>query len=313
MTATTLPTGEASPTAPARRPRGIRPARPRRDRVSLLAAPALAWYLLFMLGPLLAMFVIAALHWPGMLEPRSWAGLANMRTVLTDAVFWTAVQNTAVQLVGTLPLMIACAFMLAYYVTQRPRGHRVLRFLLFVPGLISHPAKAMVFYAILAPDGLANGMLDSFGLGGLSNAWLADSSTALGSLMLIDLWGGIGFTAVLFAARMGSVPEDVTEAAALDGAGHWRRMWGVVFPIVRDYVGVATMLQFLWTLFGSAQNVLLLTQGGPGNSSTTLSFLVYQKAFQQSDLGYSQAAGVVLFVVGLCGMVLIRRVLRSTH
>ncbi|GGU23411.1 carbohydrate ABC transporter permease [Streptomyces daghestanicus] len=280
---------------------------------TVLAVPALVWYLVFMVGPLIAVFVVAALHWPGMLQPVSFAGFGNVRTVLDDPVFRDAVRNTAVQLAVALPVMIGCAYMLGYYVAQKPPGHRVVRYLLFIPGLISTPAKAMVFYAALSPDGLANGALESAGLGSLADAWLASPSTALACLIALDIWAGIGFTAVLFAARLGSVPDELGEAAQLDGAGHWRTMWRVHFPVIRDYVGVVTMLQFLWTLFGSAQHVLLLTQGGPGSSSTTLSFLVYQKAFIAADLGYSQTVGVLLFLAGLAGLLTIRRVFRQTY
>ncbi|MEU4653972.1 sugar ABC transporter permease [Streptomyces sp. NPDC023723] len=287
--------------------------RPPRQGGTVLAVPALVWYLVFMVGPLAAIFVVAALRWPGMLQPVSFAGLGNVRTVLADPVFWDAVRNTAVQLAVALPVMIGCAYMLGYYVAQKPPGHRVIRYLLFIPGLISTPAKAMVFYAALSPDGLANGALESVGAGSLTDAWLASPSTALACLIALDIWAGIGFTAVLFAARLGSVPDELGEAAQLDGAGHWRTMWRIHFPVIRDYVGVVTMLQFLWTLFGSAQHVLLLTQGGPGSSSTTLSFLVYQKAFIAADLGYSQTVGVLLFLAGLAGLLTIRRVFRQTY
>ncbi|WP_199549732.1 carbohydrate ABC transporter permease [Streptomyces sp. N35] len=292
----------------------VRPApRGKRRSGTLLAVPALVWYLLFMVGPLVAVFVISVLRWPGMLQPRSFAGLDNYRTVLGDSVFWTALANTLLQLVVAIPVMIVCAYMLGYYVTQKPRGHRVLRYLLFIPGLISTSAKALLFYAALSPDGLVNGAFDALGLESLTTAWLADPATALACLIMLDLWSGIGFTAVLFAARLGSVSEEIGEAAQLDGAGHWRTMWRIHFPIIRDFVGVLTMLQFLWTLFGSAQNVLLLTQGGPSHSSTTLAFLVYQKAFIEADLGYSQTVGVLIFVLGLVGMLLIRRLLRQAY
>ncbi|GAA3716005.1 sugar ABC transporter permease [Streptomyces tremellae] len=309
----TMPSSIPAAPRTARRPSPPGPRGVRRQGGAVLAVPALVWYAVFMLGPMAAMFVIAALRWPGMLQPVSFAGLSNVRTVLGDPVFWDAARNTAVQLAVALPVMIVCAYMLGYYVVQRPPGHRILRYLLFIPGLISTSAKAMVFYAVLSPDGLLNGALGAAGLGSLEDAWLASPSTALACVILLDVWSGIGFTAVLFAARLGSVPGEIGEAAQLDGAGHWRTMWRVHFPVIRDYVGVVTMLQFLWTLFDSAQNVLLLTQGGPGSSSTTLSFLVYQKAFIAADLGYSQTVGVVLFLVGLAGLLTIRRAFRPAH
>ncbi|NDZ82388.1 sugar ABC transporter permease [Streptomyces sp. SID10853] len=285
----------------------------RGPRTTILALPALVWYLVFMVGPMVAIFVIAALHWPGMLQPTSFAGVDNFSALFDDPVFWQAVRNTGLQMVIALPVMIVCAYMVGYYVAQKPPGHRVIRYLLFVPGLISTPAKAMVFYAALSPDGLVNGALKSVGLGSVTDAWLANPDTALYCLIALDVWAGIGFTAVLFAARLDSVPEEIGEAAQLDGAGHWRAMWRIHFPVIKEYVGVVTMLQFLWTLFGSAQQVLLLTQGGPANSSTTLSFLVYEKAFMESDLGYSQAVGVVLFLAGLVGLLAIRRAFRQNY
>ncbi|SKC70860.1 carbohydrate ABC transporter permease [Plantibacter cousiniae (nom. nud.)] len=306
---------EATPTTgrPAStRPPGARPRRsPLRERFPGLALPALIWYAVFMIGPVVAIFVIAFLRWPGMLETPSFAGVDNFRVVFADATFWAALGNSAVQIVVGLPIMIVLAFLLAFYVVQKPRGHRVLRYILFIPALISAPATAMVFYAMLNPDGLVNGLLAPLGLAG--NAWLADPSTALGAIIAVELWSGIGYSAVLIAARLDGVDTEIVQAARVDGASDWRIAWRMYWPIARDFIGVVTMLQFLSLLFNSAQTVLLLTQGGPGTSTMTLSYLIYSKAFVETDLGYSQAVGVVLFVLGLLGMWLIRRTLRATH
>ncbi|UFU03589.1 sugar ABC transporter permease [Ruania suaedae] len=300
-------------------PRATRPAAPAslsrtpvKERFPGMALPGLVWYALFTIGPVIAMFVVALLRWPGMLITPTFAGAGNFSTVFNDPVFWDAVRNSAVQLGVGLPVMIVLAFLLAYYVVQRPRGHRTLRYLLFIPALISAPAAALVFYSLLNPDGLLNGVLGMVGLPD-ERAWLADPATALPSLIALDLWAGIGYSAVLLAARLDSVDEAVVQAAHLDGAGSLRVAWGIYWPIARDFVGVVAMLQFLSILFNSAQNVLLLTRGGPGTETTTLSYLIYQKAFLEADLGYSQAVGVVLFVLGLLGMLTIRRSLRATH
>ncbi|WP_217617228.1 carbohydrate ABC transporter permease [Cellulomonas sp. GbtcB1] len=289
--------------APARRRGG----RTLRDRFPGLALPALVWYAVFMIGPVVAMLVIAFLSWPGMLVTPSWTGLDNFRAVFADATFWAAVQNSAVQFVVGLPIMIV----LAFYVVQKPRGDQVPRYLLFIPAQISAPATAMVFYAMLNPDGLVNGVLRPLGLEG--TAWLADPATALGAIIAVELWSGIGYSAVLIAARLDGVDGEDVQAARIDGAGDWRIAWQMYWPIAREFIGVVTMLQFLSMLFNSAQNVLLLTQGGPGTPTTTLAYLIYQKAFVEADLGYSQAGGVILFVLGLVGMGAIRRVLRATH
>jgi ABC-type sugar transport system permease subunit len=203
------------------------------------------------------------------------------------------------------------SFMLGHHLSTKPRGYRVLSVLYFSPGLISISITGMVFYGVLSPDGGVNGLLRLLGLDSLVTPWLADPDTALPSLIAIDLWRGIGWTAVLFAARLAILPADVIEAARIDGAGRFRIMWQIEFPMVKEYVRTLTMLQFLWTLFTSAALILLLTKGGPGTSSTTLSYLVYAKAFAQRDLGYSQVVGVALLILGIAGMLLIRALLRS--
>ncbi|AXK33567.1 sugar ABC transporter permease [Streptomyces armeniacus] len=305
---TTLSNGRPAPPARAaarRRRRGWGP--------TVFAVPALLWYGVFMAGPVVAMFVISLNKWASLISPHEFTGTDNYRRVFDDPAFYDALRNTGVQLGVALPLMIPLAFMLGYYLQLRPPGHRVLRVLCFTPGLLSLSAKAMIFMGMLAPEGGVNGLLRTAGLGSAATPWLADPSTALAAVILVDVWAGIGYTAVLFAARLASVPDGVYEAAALDGAGHWRRMWQVAFPVCKGFVGVATMLQFLWTLFNSSATVLMLTKGGPGTSSTTLSYLMYQRAFLQQDVGYSQAVGVLLFVLGLAGMVVIRRVLRQNY
>jgi len=287
--------------------------RPKRPTALLFAAPAMALYTVFTIGPLVAVFVVSTRNWTSIIAPSSFAGLANFQNMFTDAVFWQACLNTLIQLGIVIPVMLPVSFMLGYYLAKKPRGHQVLRVVLFTPALISLAAKSMIFLSIFSPNGLLNGVLSAVGLDKLTAPWLADQSTALATVIAVDLWGGIGFFSILFSARLGSINAEVFEAAQLDGAGHLRQTWQVAYPIARDYFGVLTMLQFVWELFSSAGLILLLTKGGPGYASTTLSFLLYQKAFLNFQIGYSQAVGVVLFVVGVCGIVLIRRAFRTEY
>ncbi|MCG5217859.1 carbohydrate ABC transporter permease [Streptosporangium sp. KLBMP 9127] len=296
---------------PSAAPRAVDRARADRSAVAVFTGPATIWYFVFTIGPMIAIFVISLLSWSGLLATPRWAGLDNFTRVLGDRVFHAAVRNTAVQVAVVLPLMLPASFMLGYYLTLKPRFHRVLRVVLFTPALISLSAMGTVFYAIFQPQGMVNSALTSLGLDGLTKPWLASPDTALAAVIFVSLWSGIGFTAVLFSARLAAVSPEIYEAAELDGCGHWARMWRIAYPLTKDYFGVLTMLQFLWNVFASAGLILLLTKGGPGNSSTTLSFLVYEKAFVQSQVGYSQAVGVLLFLIGVAGLLIIRRVFRQ--
>ncbi|MGJ6968650.1 carbohydrate ABC transporter permease [Streptosporangium sp. G11] len=275
--------------------------------------PALAWFLVFTVGPLASLFYFSLTDWRGLIAPRTFVGGRNFERLVGDPVVHQAVINTLVQLVVSLPIVIGGAFMIAYYLSLRPRGHRFIRAVMFTPVLLSAPALAMVFVGVFAPSGLVNGFLGMLGLDGAIKPWLADSSTASVAIMVVIVWSSMSVSAVMLAARLNNVPSEVFEAASLDGCGHWRRMWSIAWPMCRDFVGVVTMLQFLWTLFSSAAVVLLLTRGGPGTTTVNLSFLVYDYAFNQSKVGYSQAVAVMLFAVGVLGLIGIRRLFRQNY
>ncbi|MFC8829531.1 carbohydrate ABC transporter permease [Streptomyces sp. NPDC057137] len=277
------------------------------------ALPALIWFLVFTAGPLVSLFYFSLTDWRGLIAPRTFVGPDNFERLLSDPVFHSAIYNTLIQLVISLPVVIGAAFMLAYYLALNPPGHRFIRAVLFTPVLLSAPALAMVFVGVFAPSGLVNGFLTAVGLGSTAKPWLADSSTASVAVMVVIIWSSVSVSAVLLSSRLNAVPTELFEAAELDGCGHWRRMWSVAWPVCRSYVGVVTMLQFLWTLFSSAAVVLLLTRGGPGTSTVNLSFLVYDYAFNQSKVGYSQAIAVMLFVVGVLGLLGIRRLFRQNY
>jgi multiple sugar transport system permease protein len=281
------------------------------ERSILFTIPAIILYASFMLGPLTAMFYISTLKWTYIIAPPSFLGLDNYRNMFESDAFWTSLKNTIILVATLLPVMIPLAFMVGYYLSLKPRGHRILRVLMFTPGLISISATAMVFFAVLTPPGLLNGTLNNLGFDNENTAWLGSTRTALASIWFINLWQGIGYTAVLITARLESVPREIIEAAKLDGASNWNRMWRIYWPIILDYIGTVTMLQFLWTIFGGAGLIIILTGGGPGYATTTLGVLVYGKAFEENQLGYSQAAGVALFLFGLVGMILIKRLIKA--
>lgn len=275
------------------------------------AAPSLLWYLAFTVGPLFAMFYIAFLDWKGIASAPKWAGLSNFARMVSDPRVGNAIINTVIHLGATLPVMMILSFMLGYFLNLKLPGHRILRVVMFIPALISVSALGMLFVAVLGPVGLVNGILGAFGHPG--SAWLANSSTAMPALIAITIWAGAGFNGVLFSARLSAIDPDIFAAADLDGAGHWQKMWKVALPIAIDYFGVLTMLQFLWTLFGSAGLILILTEGGPGSATETLSWLVFRFGYSDSRVGYSQALGILLFVIGIVGLLTIRRMLRARY
>jgi multiple sugar transport system permease protein len=282
----------------------------RRQRVTflLLVAPALVFFLAFMLWPLLNMFYISTTQWDGLALRQISNFPGNFIRLFNDPKIFIALRNTGFHLLFGIIGVVPFAFMLGFFLSLRKPGYRVLRTLFFAPSMISVAALAMIFLGLYRPGGMLDSFLTSVGLSSLIKVWLANKTTALPAIIAIDIWSGIGFYSVLFFASLTNIPEDLYEAARLDGADNWTIMWQIAFPLMMDFFGVVVVLQFLYILSGAAPNVILLTQGGPGTATMTLGYYLYHQAFITQRLGYSQAIAVLIFFIGIAVILLIRRI-----
>jgi len=276
----------------------------------VLVLPALLWFLGLMIWPLVNMFYISFFRWNSLLDPKVFVGFANYANMFRDEHFWHGVVNSAIYMVVDMLLVLLPAFMLGFFLSRRPPGARWFRLIFFAPAMLSVAAVNLMFVGIYLPDGILNTLLRQFGLSQLTHVWLADPKTALGAIIAIDIWGSIGYYGILFYAALSNLSEELFEAARLDGANMWDLTWRIAFPLSRDFFGVCMVLNFVWIIYGSAQNVLILTKGGPGDHSLTLGYYLYSQAFVAYRLGYSQAIAVFAFILGLFGILLIRRMTR---
>jgi multiple sugar transport system permease protein len=272
-----------------------------------LVSPALAWFLAFMLWPLLNMFYLSTTRWNGLNLPKQFIFLDNFIRLFNDPKIGVALRNTGTYLLVGILGVVPLAFMLGFFLSLRKPGYRILRTIFFSPSMLSVAALAMIFLGIYRPDGMLNSFLNALGFEATNRVWLMNKSTALFCLIAIDIWGGIGFYSVLFFAALASLPEELYEAAMLDGAGYWTILRKIAFPLMIDFIGIVVVLQFLGILSGAAY-MILLTNGGPGTATFTLGFYLYDQAFLSHRLGYSQAIGVLLFFIGIVAIILIRRI-----
>jgi multiple sugar transport system permease protein len=286
-----------------------------RSRVTfiVLVLPAVLWFLGLMVWPLFNMFYLSFFRWDSLLDPKLFIGFGNYTRMLQDDHFWNGVSNSLIYLAVVMPLTLLPGFMLGFFLSRQPPGARWLRFIFFAPSMLSVAAVNLMFVGIYLPDGILNTLLRQAGLDQLTRVWLANPQTALGAVIAIDIWGSIGFYGILFYASLSNISEELFEAARLDGANMWDQIWRIALPLSRDFFGLAMVLNFVWIIYGSAQNVLILTKGGPGDHSLTLGYYLYSRAFVAHRLGYSQALAVFAFTVGLLGILLIRRFTRTSE
>ena len=245
--------------------------------------------------PAIQGFYISLTNWNGV-NPPSFAGFGNYSRMFGDPVFRKALEDTAIWLVLFGGLSAAGGLGCALFLQRERRGIAVYRAALFLPVVFSLTATALMWQTLYQPNGMLNGLLSTFGLGGWQHAWLANSSTALYAQIVPALWREIGYVMVLYLAGLKGIDPALYEAAKVDGASAWQQFRNVTLPQLRSVNAVVVSVIIIDSL-RSFDVVWALTQGGPYNSSQLLSTYMYQTAFVNTDFGYGCALAVAIFVL----------------
>ncbi len=265
------------------------------------AAPALAIYGLIVLYPSVAGAVYAFTDWKG-IGAAHWVGLENFKTLFTDDQSFGALLNTLELTVVVVIVQNCIGLVLALGVHTSIRSRNVLRTVFFAPAVLSPIVLAFLWKYMFnpAPDAGLNAMLGFFGLDFLQQNWLGDPSVALWAIAITVIWQFTGYSMVIFLAALQGIPQELEEAAALDGAGRFQRFRHVIFPLIAPAVTINLTLSTIGGLKIFDQ-VFAITNGGPGYSTETLSTLIYKQAFVFGEFGYSTAVALVLalLVAGL--------------
>ncbi len=223
-------------------------------------------------------------------------GLENYDRLLHDTVAAKSLGVTLVFMVSLMVINISLAMVLALLLNQRLRGISAFRAVFFSPVVVAVVAWVIIWQFLLASNGGVNGLLSMLGVDGPN--WLHDPGTALASIVIVQVFKGVGMNVVLFLAALQGVPPEMREAARIDGASAWRTFWSVVLPLISPTILLVMILTSIGALEVFAP-IQVLTQGGPSNSTLVFSYYLYQTAFERQQFGYGSTLGVVLFVIVL--------------
>lgn len=310
MTTTLTPTGTRhddgtgagttpAPAAPPRRRRG--PDASRWTAVGF-AAPLLAYLAVFYAYPLLRNLDLATHDYTiraFVTGDAEFVGVANFVDVLSSPLFGTALANTAVFTLGSIVVQFTVGLALAVFFRSSFRLSGLLRALFLVPWLLPLIVSASTWSWMLnSENGIVNSVIEAFG--GQQVNWLTSPGTALLSVTIANIWLGIPFNLVILYSGLQNVPDEVYEAASLDGAGAWRTFWSITFPLLRPVSAITLLLGLIYTL-KVVDVIWIMTTGGPGDASTTLAVWSYREAFGtgQPDFSPAAAVGNVLIVIAL--------------
>jgi raffinose/stachyose/melibiose transport system permease protein len=265
-------------------------------RTLIFAVPALAFYLFAVLVPTTQGATYAFTDWNGLSKTFSFVGIDNIVKVLQDPTSFKALTNTLIIAIVFTVIQNIIGLALAIALNSKIKSRHFLKVLIFAPAVMTPVVVGYLWQYMLAPTGPVNSALEGLGLGALKQVWLGEPNLALGSIIFVLIWQFSGYSMVIFLAGLQGIPEELLEASAVDGAGPWRRFRSIVLPLLAPALTINIMLSMIGGLKIFDQ-VWILTGGGPGGTTHTLSTLMFREAFTYGDFGKSIALGLVLLVI----------------
>lgn len=272
---------------------------PRRQSTSAAAAflaPKVLLFLAFVAVPFVYTFVLAFQRGT-LLRGFTFVGLDNVRSLLGDDLFWHTLKNTALYLVVAVPLNIVAPLLVGVLISSALPGMRVYRSLIYIPSLLSIVATGLIWKVLIDPDigplyGFFNRML------GWDLPWLSTGTSAIVLIAVISVWSGIGFHSIIFMAGINDIPQELYEAASIDGAGPVRSFFSITLPLLKPVIQIVLVLATIAAI-QVFDMIYVMTQGGPGTSTYTVMWYIYQNVFGGGSVGYAATMGVVMLLVGL--------------
>lgn len=285
-----------TPVAPPPSPTRRRARGPVSNRILLFAIPALVFYAFVVLVPTVQGAGLAFTDWDGLSRTFDFVGLENVIDVLESPASFTALLNTVIIAVAFTVIQNIIGLALAMGVNSKIKSRNVLKVLFFAPAVMTPVVVAYLWQFMLAPQGPINTALRGVGLDALTQVWLGEPTWALISIIVVLIWQFAGYSMVIYLAGLQGIPEEVIEASQVDGAGAWRRFRSIVLPLLAPAVTINLMLSMIGGLKVFDQ-VWVLTGGGPGGSTHTLTTLMFREAFTFGNFGGGVAMGLVLLVL----------------
>ncbi|MHB8191260.1 MAG: carbohydrate ABC transporter permease [Ferrimicrobium sp.] len=270
-----------------------------------MALPAAIILFLFTLGPALYAFFLSLFSW-SLLNHMHYVGLSNFAFLFTSHLFWTAVANTVTFALVVVPTQTIIALCIAVLLNQNLPARGFFRLAFFFPAVSSSAVISIIFMWIYNKFGILNGFLTMLGFHGPN--WLANPLFALKAIMIMNIWTTSGYFMVVFLSGLQTIPQNIYDAAEMDGATAWQRFIRVTVPLLRPTSFFVVVMGVIGTLQMFDQSFILSGgTGGPLHSTTTVVLLVYQYIFSYGKVGYGAAATVLLFVFTMGATLVVHR------
>lgn len=262
----------------------------------LFILPSFLHLLFFLVVPIGFSLYLSFRDWNGpQFQDAPFIGLENYRFLMGDTRFWQAMRNSAYYTLLAVPLGMAISLLIAVVMNQKLRGVYIFRTLFFMPVVSSWVAVSVIWITLLDPSvGIVNYLLQLVGIDTIY--WLDDPRWAMPALVMISIWKGAGFSMVIWLAGLQAIPQELQEAAAIDGATRWQSFWRITLPLLAP----TTFFLAITGVIGSFQvfaPMYVITKGGPLDSTNVVVYEIYNRAFREFKMGYAASQSWVLFAV----------------
>ncbi|OGI28077.1 MAG: lactose ABC transporter permease [Candidatus Melainabacteria bacterium RIFOXYA12_FULL_32_12] len=260
----------------------------------LFLIPAGIVLLVFFFIPFFESFLLSFQSYRHNIYSPEWVGLANYVELFSSPVFYKTMINTFIYLVVAVPVLVVLPLIIAIFVNQKLRGVSIYRTLIYIPVIVSIVVAGIAWKWLYASNGILNYIISLLNLPAIG--WLTDPNVALYSVIVVTVWKGIGYYMVIYMAALTAVPRDLYEAADIDGANEVHKHIAVTIPYLKPTIALVSIISSISAMKVFVE-IYVMTNGGPMNASKTIVYYIYQRAFENLELGYASAAGVVLLII----------------
>ena len=260
----------------------------------LFVSPAALLIIIFSYVAMFFSFYLSFREHDIIAETSVFIGLDNYRRAFADPIVRVSFKNTILYVVGIVPSIIVGSLLLAVLGNQVRKGRAIFRTIYFIPTITPGVVTAMLWVWVYEPTGAMNRVLRMFGIHGPN--WLFNRSTAMPAVIIMTLWGALGYYMIIFMAGLADIPQVFYEAAKVDGANRWHTFWHITIPLLRNSL-IFVVVTLTIAAFQVFTQVFIMTRGGPAYATTTVQLTVYKRAFQFLEMGYAASISWMLFAL----------------
>ena len=270
-----------------------------KSKVILFLVPALLIYIVFLILPMFGAIYFSTADWKGIMgTPINFVGLKNYISVFKDPAFMLSLKNMTKMVFFSVLFHTPIALLLAVAINTKCRGYRFFKVMYFIPTIFPLTAVGLLWYFIFMPNGSLNKILELMGFMNLAKGWLINPTTAMNTIIFVNIWAGIGYYMVILMAGLTTIPEEVYEAASIDGATSFKKFFHITIPMLKPILSICILMDIIGSI-KVFDLIFVMTEGGPNGLTNLPTTLMYYQAFRYDNYGIGSAIGVIILVIAL--------------